>query len=312
MAKLSGEINSQSHVTGKAPIAPMLSSTPRWTIVPQPFLSAENILFSRISSKTPATWKQILVCARGLLKCWPTISPHLAKANLSRGGTRTLFTGETQQIVGRERRERVSQVTWCGGGCFDSRRRVNSTVRPFGELFKSMLRFADSDFRPLETFSLSWRWTDERWNNFPEDILRQIKPFTQVKAKELWRIAGHYVLSDGPRVNLFECSPWIDASIDMPNAHEKGRDWLLNKFSGRDHEIIVSWDHSTAVQTTWAVFCDYCDDFCYPSSDDVTVFSPSINWVLFYQHGERFVFGKRLAVGTAEQIVGPERGERVS
>src|SRR5207244_4100428 len=32
------------------------------------------------------------------------------------------------QIVGRERRERVSQLAWCGGGCFDSRRRVNSNV----------------------------------------------------------------------------------------------------------------------------------------------------------------------------------------
>ena len=36
----------------------------------------------------------------------------------------------TEQIVGRERRERVSQLTWCGAGCFDSRRRVNSTVIP--------------------------------------------------------------------------------------------------------------------------------------------------------------------------------------
>src|SRR5213594_2125792 len=34
-----------------------------------------------------------------------------------------------QQIVGRERRERVSQLAWCGEGCCDSRRRVNSTVR---------------------------------------------------------------------------------------------------------------------------------------------------------------------------------------
>jgi len=34
-----------------------------------------------------------------------------------------------QQIVGRERRERVSQLAWCGGGCFDARRRVNSNVR---------------------------------------------------------------------------------------------------------------------------------------------------------------------------------------
>src|SRR5437870_8228716 len=30
-----------------------------------------------------------------------------------------------QQIVGRERRERLSQLAWCGGGCFNSRRRVN-------------------------------------------------------------------------------------------------------------------------------------------------------------------------------------------
>jgi len=34
-----------------------------------------------------------------------------------------------EQIVGRERRESVSQLAWCGGGCLDSRRRVNSDVR---------------------------------------------------------------------------------------------------------------------------------------------------------------------------------------
>jgi len=33
------------------------------------------------------------------------------------------------KIVGRERRERVSQLAWCGGGSFDLRRRVNSSVR---------------------------------------------------------------------------------------------------------------------------------------------------------------------------------------
>src|SRR2546428_9920527 len=34
-----------------------------------------------------------------------------------------------EKIVGRERRERLSQLAWRGAGCFDSRRRVNSTVR---------------------------------------------------------------------------------------------------------------------------------------------------------------------------------------
>ncbi|MDQ3820276.1 MAG: DUF2947 domain-containing protein [Acidobacteriota bacterium] len=162
-----------------------------------------------------------------------------------------------------------------------------------------MLKFTDTNFQSIDSFSLSWRWTDERWNKLPEDVLAKIKPFTQSKAKELWRISGHYVLPNGPRANLFECSPWIDASVDVPNAEQKIRDWLLTQFSGRDREIIVSWDQATAVLTRWDVFCDYWDDFCYPASDDVTVFPPSIQWVLFYQHGERFIFGERSLVGTA-------------
>ncbi len=38
------------------------------------------------------------------------------------------FPNYAEQIVGRERRERDSQLAWCGEGCFDSRRRVNSTA----------------------------------------------------------------------------------------------------------------------------------------------------------------------------------------
>jgi hypothetical protein len=36
-----------------------------------------------------------------------------------------------EQFVGRERRERLSQLAWYGAGCFDSRRRVNSDVGCF-------------------------------------------------------------------------------------------------------------------------------------------------------------------------------------
>ena len=44
----------------------------------------------------------------------------------SDGGVITI-NGHAQQI-GRERRERLSQLAWCGEGCFDLRRRVNSAV----------------------------------------------------------------------------------------------------------------------------------------------------------------------------------------
>src|SRR5438876_7044935 len=48
----------------------------------------------------------------------------------------------THSVVGRERRERVSQLAWCGGGCFDSRRRVNSTVRQLPMKMKSSFALA--------------------------------------------------------------------------------------------------------------------------------------------------------------------------
>src|SRR5437016_12613816 len=44
-----------------------------------------------------------------------------------------------QQIVGRERRERLSQLALCSEGCFDSRRRVNSTVMHY-PVFKKIAR----------------------------------------------------------------------------------------------------------------------------------------------------------------------------
>src|SRR5437016_11744948 len=55
-----------------------------------------------------------------------TLSPRETWSHLRRP---LISFGAIQQIVGRERRERVSQLAWCGEGCFDSRRRVNSTVR---------------------------------------------------------------------------------------------------------------------------------------------------------------------------------------
>src|SRR2546428_6715760 len=42
-----------------------------------------------------------------------------------------IYNLNAEQIVGRERRERFSQLAWCGEGCFDSRRRVNSNVRHY-------------------------------------------------------------------------------------------------------------------------------------------------------------------------------------
>ena len=51
---------------------------------------------------------------------------------LTSGGNMTRYSVNAgEQIVGRERRERLSQLTWCGKQCFDSLRAAAST-QPLG------------------------------------------------------------------------------------------------------------------------------------------------------------------------------------
>ncbi len=57
--------------------------------------------------------------------------------------------------------------------------------------------------------------------------------------------------------------------------------------------VIVSWDRQTAVITQWATFVRHWDAFCYPSSDDVTVWSPSDDWTLCYRHFQVLEIGRR-------------------
>src|SRR5438552_40209 len=64
------------------------------------------------------------------------------------------FGGGAQQIVGRERRERVSQLARCGKGCFDSRRRVNSTV---GRLLLIVMAYIHQSRWKILSTNLNWR-----------------------------------------------------------------------------------------------------------------------------------------------------------
>lgn len=83
-------------------------------------------------------------------------------------------------------------------------------------------------------------------------------------------------------------------------SHSRGLDvdCTTQRHADTEQQVIVSWDKDTAVVASWGVFCDYWDDFCYAASDDVSAFPVSFDWVLFYQHGERFVFGQK-RVGAA-------------
>lgn len=152
-----------------------------------------------------------------------------------------------------------------------------------------MINLTEKDFAPLEQFNLKWRWTDPKWNQFSSPTLSKIQPLQAATAKELWKDA--LTLRQGSRLNpnLFSQV----TQIDTTNPRQTVQEWLYQRGVDQDQTIFLFWDQQTAVVTKWEVFYEYWDDFCYPSSDDVTIWPISKEWALCYYHSELFCFGRR-------------------
>ena len=137
--------------------------------------------------------------------------------------------GNVEQIVGRERRERVSQLAWCGGGGFDSRRRVNSTV---GRLlmilnrFKRRWIFAAALIALALAAFLAWNW-------FPNSSLsyqlwkRGLNPYVT-------RGVQRGILSDPQVEQIFlgKTAPDLESMIGNIHPTEGSFDLLVSKNFG--------------------------------------------------------------------------------
>jgi hypothetical protein len=153
-----------------------------------------------------------------------------------------------------------------------------------------MIKLEETDFRPIDSFPLKWRWTDPRWNKLPDHALNSIQPLSETKARELCQHTLTFSNQSGLVESQFENIARIDTSDDS----DEIRRWLLARSSDLNRTVVVSWDNKLAALVGWEVFCEYWDDFCYPSSDDVVIFPLSGDWMLFYSHDEYFMFGKLL------------------
>jgi hypothetical protein len=153
------------------------------------------------------------------------------------------------------------------------------------------MMFSDSDFQPLDSFELCWRWTEHN-PNISSDELKHIRPLSEEKALHVWKRSLDFI-EDGdiyPSTKLFEDIVEVNTSeVDEDEIHH----WLNHKVPGETEPIVVSWFPTVAVVTEWSLFVKYWDDFCYPGSDDVSVW-PYVSeaWSLLYFHEEVFYFGK--------------------
>ena len=127
----------------------------------------------------------------------------------------------------------------------------------------------------IEEFPLAWRWTQPSHSVLPREVLARIRPLSSSEAARVrigYQAQGATVVS---------CSASESADVHV---------WLRTIQPDPQLSVYLSWTQDLAVQTTWDIFAEYWDDFCYPSSDDVTVAPVAGTWRLIYHHYEQFDF----------------------
>ena len=134
----------------------------------------------------------------------------------------------------------------------------------------------------VQEFPLAWLWTDSRYSVLPDAVLSQLQPFGAQEARLAFE-----------RAHSFQRDSGIRHSAD--GSDDEGRTWLRARHCGLSDIVTISWSPECALRTSWQIFTDLWSDFCYPSSDDVTVWPDSERWVLFYHHEEQFEFIQRPA-----------------
>jgi hypothetical protein len=132
-------------------------------------------------------------------------------------------------------------------------------------------------FRSIADFPLAWRWTSETHNLLAPEVLTDIRPLTETTASAL----ADDGLARCPDAQLLG-EAYAAESDEVDRVATRLRALPVSA----ETRVIVSWDSTTALETSWATFAKYWDAFCYPSSDDVTVWEIGAPWSVCYRHFE--------------------------
>jgi hypothetical protein len=145
-----------------------------------------------------------------------------------------------------------------------------------------MLLINHADIYPIDTFPLLWRWNQASHAVLSNEEITSIEPLIESKSKELLDIITRL------KRNNFQGKPY---SINAEGSDE-GVSRLLNNLALENGLVLVSWHEQTAVRMPLPLFIHRWSDFCYPSSDDVSILPVSEGWLLEYWHYEIFTWSK--------------------
>lgn len=151
----------------------------------------------------------------------------------------------------------------------------------------------ESDFKLFKDFPLSWRFTEQKYNILPQDILDKIKPLNESKTSMLYK---EFVSIFWHDYSLNKHKAEIISKIDIENSNEiEVEKWLKNIITNSVGKIVIYWIHpggaDTSLITEADVFCDYWDDFYY-GSDEILIWPVTENWLIHLFHHGVIYFAK--------------------
>jgi len=143
----------------------------------------------------------------------------------------------------------------------------------------------------MDEFRLKWRWTDAKYCLIPNSDLNLISPLNKTDSEIAWKKSLEF--PNGDSESSTDNLNFKDTQTGEVEENEI-LSWLNEKLP--HCQILISWQPDTAVITNTQIFIKYWDEFCYPSSDDVTIWPENESWVLQYRHYEQFWYGELASV----------------
>lgn len=137
----------------------------------------------------------------------------------------------------------------------------------------------------LEAFELGWQFDKIQNSEITTDEKKLILALSPTESKRVNKIIDYY---ENPtnRAKKYTETNWFSAHSETAEKEERFRKKIENYLMPYNGDLIVSWNRKTVEQTSKSLFQKYLTDFLYPSSDDVTIVSVDLSWILFYHHTE--------------------------
>lgn len=161
-------------------------------------------------------------------------------------------------------------------------------VRRTPERSRLTIELTDADLGPYTSSGFAWRWKEPKYDVLSEAVLHSIRALRRTAAGQQFQsaLALDRWARDSPEREI------------RTTGHDESvvTRWLL-ECRTESEMVLASWSEDEAVYLPWSVFSTYWSSFCYPSSDDVTVWPPSERWALSYSHSGAFYWKSRLEQG---------------